>query len=209
MIPKDWNPEKLSGGQKSWITKLTQKAHTRKDGTIAPEGKLHRLILRPDQFSVVKADTKAKKGKLGGAGMPVFNNRGVIHTEGGHARWEREKLVIEKPSGQRTDMWFASSKNFNAELRRAHAHKLAPNEVWSFSVGDNNANVSYRNLGDMLHYLQAKRNWHDSDPKHNVHPYISLNLVSENRPHVIKHHPSNKKRAKKTAKKTAKRKPHA
>lgn len=79
------------------------------------------------------------------------------------------------------DVWFATGKNFKRTIANAHKRKLKPNQVWAFNVGYHTNHVQYKNLDDMLHYLDAKDDWHSPDATE----HVSLVLITENRRHII------------------------
>lgn len=95
-----------------------------------------------------------------------------------------DKIIVTN-SERKIELWFANSKNFTKALAKAHKRKLKPNQVWAFHIGDRINNVQYKNLNDMLHYLGSKQDWHSPDAT----SYISLVLITENRRHIIAHHP--------------------
>lgn len=189
LIPKEWDLRSLSRGQKSWVTKLTQKAHERVDkktGEIkqVPRGKFADVVLKPKEFSTIKAAGKKRQAQARAAGLPTANNRALVHTgKGGKVRRRGDKLEINDATGRKIEVWFANSDNFQRAYEKARKRKLKRNQVWAFHIGNRVNNVQYQNLDDLMFYLTEKDDWHSDGAT----DYISLVLITEGRPDVIAH----------------------
>lgn len=183
LIPKDWNLRSLTRGQKSWITKLTQKGGgVTRSGKERKPGILRDLIAHPKEFSVIRSTTRKQQREAKAGGFPTLNQRSVIHTgKGGRARRRGGKLVITESTGRRLDVWFANHKDFTKAVDKATRRKLKPNQTWGFNIGNRVNNIQHREFSTLMRYLEEKDDWHTPDATE----YISLVLITENRRTVV------------------------
>ncbi len=169
----------LSRGQKSWITKLTQKGSETKKA-----GPLRGVILKPAEYRVIK-NTKGRHSEQAKATqLPVFNKSTVIHTgKGGTARRNKDDSLTIRKGARKHRVFFSNAKNFEAMIAKARKHKLTNKEIWGFSIGDNVNAVQFRDFKQLMHYMQTKDDWHTKDGKLPAH--ASLVLTTVDRSHVI------------------------
>lgn len=71
--------------------------------------------------------------------------------------------------------------------------KLKPNQVWKLRIGEHFSNESFTSFEDLVKYAQGQsdmQKWHDEKY---VSGHVAFVLVTVERQHFVKHHPSNRK----------------
>lgn len=145
------------------------------------------MLRKPDEFTTIRARSKAEKAKLKSSQFPITNQRAVIHVgKGGKARWSGESVKITHSTGRKMKITYANGKTFRREIDKAAAYKLKANEVWGFTIGQHANHANFRSFDDLLRYVSNTENFHSED----YNEYLNLVLIQEPRAQLIPHNKS-------------------
>ena len=141
LLPSSYRLNKLTSGQKSWVTKQVRKFAD--------------VVEHPHRFSTIKTKTKRHREQAENAGFKVGNGRAVIRNDFGEGRLSRagDKITINDGEVKR-EIWFANSKTFEATLAKLRREKLGKNQYWSFAIGTNESGQEFASLDDLMAYLR-------------------------------------------------------
>lgn len=146
LIPQHWDLRRLTTGQKSWVTKQSQKYAS--------------VVAKPKNFES-RTYSAAKAKQLKGAGYFGEGNKILIPNFGeksAKTKVNKNSITITRYDSRGRSVtekiYLHSNQQLLNALQKEFSKDLGPGEYWSLKVGDNNTflNAGEKNLPDLMRY---------------------------------------------------------
>ncbi len=168
LIPKHWDLRRpLSIGQKSWITKQSNK--------------YAQLIRRPEDFAIKRVG-KSSREILKKSGYAIEGNKAIIPAKGAKVRVKGGALEFVRPH-QTERVILKGGPDFLRQVEKLYSKKLKRNQAWALKIGDSpTINTLRPDLRELIAYARTL-NFHSPSGSN----HVSLVLVTVNGPGLIGH----------------------